>query len=179
MKIRTNFVVPAQKSVKPLLALGWLAAAGLTALAAWLVGDGRALRAELPQLQQRAQRQATAVQAGAGPTLPADGELSRTRERVARVNAVGRTGGVPSATLLAELETLLPPQAWLTRLHYRAAEGDLRLVAAAGNAEPLSTFLLRLERSALFEQAMLVREVQPTEAGQRGVQFEIRLKVRS
>lgn len=179
MKLHTNFVVPAQRAVRPLLVLGWTAVVALAALAAWLVGDGFVLRAELPQLQQRAQRSATAAQAEAQGALPAEAEMVRTRDRVAKVNAAARSGGLPSAVLLGELETLLPPQAWLTRLHYRAAEGDLRLVAAARNAELLSTFLLRLERSALFEQAMLVREVQPAAAGGSDVQFEIRLKVRS
>lgn len=176
MKLHTNFVVPAQRAVRPLLVLGWTAVVALAALAAWLVGDGFVLRAELPQLQQRS---ATTAHAEAHGALPAEAEMVRTRDRVAKVNAAARSGGLPSAVLLGELETLLPPQAWLTRLHYRAAEGDLRLVAAARNAELLSTFLLRLERSALFEQAMLVREVQPAAAGGSDVQFEIRLKVRS
>lgn len=179
MKINTNFSDPPQQAVKPLLALSWLTVFGLAVLAAWLLGDGLDLRAELPRLHQRAQRSEAAAQLAPTQALPAERELARTRERVAQLNAVARTSGVQSAALLAELETLLPPQAWLTSLHYRATEGEVRLVAAAPSAEPLSAFLLRLERSALFERAMLMREVQPVGAGQSGVQFEIRLKVRS
>lgn len=179
MKITTNFVRPAQQAVRPLLGLSWLAVGALVVLCAWLVRDALDLRAGLPDLRQRVARSASLVQANPVQALPAERELSRTRERVARLNAVARTTGVPSPVLLGELESLLPPQAWLIRLHYRATEGTVSLVAAAPTAEPLSAFLLKLERSALFEQAMLMREVQATGAGQGGVQFEIRLKVRS
>lgn len=178
MKIATNFVSPAQQAARPLQMLSWLAAGLLLVLCAWLVRDALDLRAGLPELRQRVARSASLVEASPVQALPAQRELNRTRERVARLNAVARTTGVQSSVLLSELETLLPPQAWLTRWHYRATEGTVSLVAAAPSAEPLSAFLLKLERSALFEQAMLMREVQPTGAGQGGVQFEIRLKVR-
>lgn len=178
MKIQTNFVTPAQQAVKPLLGLTWLALLLLLLLAAGLIADGLALRAELPQLRARVQHQ-PGVNAPAALAPQAEAQLAHTRERLARLQAVARTRGMPEARLLGELEALLPPQAWLTRLHYRAGEGELRLMAAAATAEPLSAFLRRLEQSALFEQVMLLREVQPGAAEAGGVQFEIRLKVRA
>lgn len=179
MKIATNFVEPAQQAAGPLQVLSWLAAGLLLVSCAWLVRDALDLRAGLPDLRQRVARSASLAAATPVQAQPVERELARTRERVARLNSLARTTGVQGSVLLSELETLLPPQAWLTRWHYRATEGTVSLVAAAPTAEPLSAFLLKLERSALFEQTMLTREVQATGAGQGGVQFEIRLKVRS
>lgn len=177
MKITTNFVAPVQRAVIPLRLLSWGLAGTLVLLAAALASDGQALRSELPSLRARVARSLAATPDRAAETQPSERELGRTRERVAQLNSLSRTVGVTSAVLMVELEALLPPQAWLTRLHYRATEGEVRLVAAAPGAEPLSAFLLALERSALFEQAMLMREVQTP--GMASVQFEIRLKVRT
>lgn len=179
MKIATNFVPPAQRAVQPTLILGWIATAALVVLAAALVRDARDLGEELPALRERVARSASATRIDPAPLPTGERELTHTRERVSHLNQLARTVGTQSAEVLAELETLLPPQAWLTRWHYRATEGELTLVAAAPSAEPLSLFLLQLERSALFEQAMLLREVQRTGAPDSPVQFEIRLKVRS
>lgn len=176
MKLRSNFVAPAQRAVGPMLITGWLLVLGFLALLLYLLLDGLALRAELPDLQRRAQH-LSAQASQEAMAAASDEETRRTRERVARLNELVRSGSLPSATLLTELESLLPPQAWLTRYHYRSAMGDVRLTAVAVNAEPLSIFLSRLERSPLFEQAMLAREVQGS-SGPRHVQFEIRLKVR-
>lgn len=180
MKIATNFVNPLRQGVMPLLAIVWLAALALAGVAWWLLADTAELRGELPQLRQRFERIDTeVVDAAAQEHMPPAQELAETRNRVAKINAAARTKGVPSTVLLAELETQLPPDAWLSSLHYRASEGDVRLIAAARSAEPLSSFLLKLERSTLFEVVMLMREIQPAGVGQDRVQFEIRLKVRS
>lgn len=180
MKISTNFVSPLQRAVMPLVAAMWFAALAVAGVAWWLLADTAELRGELPQLRQRFERIDTGVVAAAAQErMPAAQELAETRKRVAKINAVARTRGVPSTVLLGELETQLPPDAWLSSLHYRASEGDVRLVASARSSEPLSAFLLKLERSPLFEAVMLMRETQPGGAGQASVQFEIRLKVRS
>lgn len=180
MKIATNFVSPLHRAVMPLVAAMWLAALALAGVAWWLLADTAELRGELPQLRQRFERIATGVaDAAAQEHMPPAQELAETRKRVAKINAAARTKGVPSTVLLSELETQLPPDAWLSSLHYRASEGEVRLVASARSAEPLSSFLLKLERSALFEAVMLMRETQLAGPGQASVQFEIRLKVRS
>lgn len=110
--------------------------------------------------------------------MPPAQELAETRNRIAKINAAAQTRGIPTSVLLTELGTLLPREAWLTSVHFRATEGEVRLVAAARSSDPLSAFLLKLERDPLFEEAMLVREMEPAGAGQASVQFEIRLKVR-
>ena len=180
MKISTNFVRPVQQAVMPVVVALWIAVLGFAAAAWWLAVDTAELRGELPQLRQRLERIETGGVAVAAPVqLPSARELAETRERVAKINAAAQTKGLPTSALLAELETLLPPEAWLTSFHHRAAHGEVLLVASAASADPLSAFLLKLERNPLFEEAMLMREMQPTGNGQPSVQFEIRLKVRS
>lgn len=179
MKISTNFVRPVQQAVMPLMIAMWLVALGFVAGTWWLLGDSADMRGELPQLRQRFERINTERSAVSAETqMPNAQELAETRERVAKINAAAQTKGVPTSALLAELEKQLPPEAWLTSFHHRAGEGDVVLVASAANADPLSAFLLKLERNPLFEQVMLMRELHPTGAGKPSVQFEIRLKVR-
>jgi Tfp pilus assembly protein PilN len=177
MKITTNFVRPPQRMVTPAVAVMWVAAVVLAAGAAWLASEGRGLREDLPQLRTRLERVDAQKPVAAAPLPPAQ-ELAETRDKVARINAAAQTKGVPTLALLADLEKQLPRGAWLTSIHHRATEGVVQLVAAATRADPLSDFLLRLERDPLFEEVMLLREVQA--GGNRpGVQYEIRLKVRS
>jgi Fimbrial assembly protein (PilN) len=176
MKITTNFVRPAQRMVAPVAAAMWAAAALLAAGAAWLAHDAAGLRGDLPPLRTRLERVDAQKPVAAAPLPPAR-ELAETRDKVARINAAAQTRGAPTLALLADMEKQLPPDAWLTSIHHRATEGEVQLVAAATRADPLSEFLLRLERDPLFEEVMLLREVQA--GGSRaGVQYEIRLKVR-
>lgn len=177
MKITTNFVQSPQRMVTPVVAVMWVAAVVLAAGAAWLASEGRGLREDLPQLRTRLTRVGEQKPV-AVVRLPGMSELAETRDRVAKVNAAAQTRGVATLALLADLERQLPAEAWLTSIHHRATEGEVQLVAAAGRADPLSEFLLRLERDPLFDEVMLLREVQA--GGTRtGVQYEIRLKVRS
>jgi Tfp pilus assembly protein PilN len=179
MKIPTNFVRPIQQAVIPVVVALWFAAFCFSTAVWWLVNDATELRAELPSLRQRLDLIATAAGAATIPVqLPSARELTQTRDRVAKINAAAQTKGLPTSALLSELATLLPLEAWLTSIHHRAAEGDVLLVAAAVNAEPLSALLLKLERDPIFEEVMLLREIQPAN-GRSGVQYEIRLKVRS
>jgi hypothetical protein len=160
----------------------WVAALALTAGALWLIYDAAVLRDELPQLRTRLERLSSDKVAPVTVRLPPERELNETRERVAKINAAAQTKGLPTLALLGELEQQLPAEAWLTAFHHRAAEGEVVLVAAAASAEPLSVFLHRLEGDPLFEEAMLLREVQPVGSGPNmhaaRVQYEIRLKVR-
>ncbi len=177
MRIPTNFVRPVQRVVAPVAAAMWVVAIIFLAGTAWLVGDAAGLRGDLPQLRTRLERVEAQKPVAAAP-LPPTQQLAEMREWVARINAAAQTRGVPTLALLADLEKQLPPDAWLTKIRHRAAEGDVQLVAVAWRADPLSEFLLRLERDPLFEEVMLLREVQAGGA-KAGVQYEIRLKVRS
>jgi Tfp pilus assembly protein PilN len=179
MKISTNFVRPVQQAVMPVVVALWFAAFSFAAAAWWLIDGATALRQELPQLRQRLERIETGGGAAASVQLPPAQELAQTRDRVAKINAAAQTSGAPISALLSELETLLPPEAWLTSVHHRAAEGEVLLVASAASTETLSALLLKLERDPIFEKVMLLREIQPAANGKASVQFEIRLKVRS
>lgn len=178
MKIATNFVHPPQRMVKPVAGAMWLAAAALAALAWWLIDDAAQVRGDLPQLRTRLERVAAEKSTIAAPlAAPPAQELAEMRDRIAKINASAQTKGLPTLALLAELEKQLPPDAWLTSVHHRAAEGEVTLVAAAAGTDSLSAFLLKLEGDPVFDEAMLMRELRPGGSGPN-VQYEIRLKVR-
>lgn len=179
MKISTNFIRPVQQAVLPVAVALWLAASVFAGGALWLFGEAAELRGELPQLRERFARIEKSVGAAAAKEqMPLARELAETRDRVAKINAATQAKGLATLALLAELETLLPQDVWLASFQHRAAKGEVLLVASAASPDPLSAFLLKLERAPQFEEAMLVRELHPAGAGKPGVQFEIRLKVR-
>lgn len=177
MRIATNYVRPAQRAVIPAVTLMWAAAIALAAATVWLAYDGKKLRAEVPQLRTRLAH-VDAQKPVAQVHLPPMKQLIEMRERVAKINAVAQTKGVPTLALLADLEKQLPREAWLTSIHHRASEGQVQLIASARRADPLSDFLLRLEHDPLFDEVMLLREVKAGGA-KADVQYEIRLKVHS
>lgn len=180
MKISTNFVRSFQQAVLPAVLALWLVALGFAAVSWWLVADAAALREALPQLRSTLEAMDAGNKLVPDPVqLPSALELAKTNERVAKINAVVQTKGLPTSTLFAELEALLPADVWLTSVHHRAGLGEVMLIASAASADSLSAFLLKLENSPLFEQAMLKRELQTPGKGQARVQFEIQVKVRA
>lgn len=183
MKITTNFIKSGQWLFMPVTVSLWLVAVLFGTGAIWLARDAADQNGDLPQLRERLARlteqgRANEASSKVSYVLPSVRDLAETRERVARINAKAQTKGVPTLTLLADIERQLPPEAWLTSFHHRAIEGEVSLVASAMSAAPLSAFMLKLEEDPLFEEALLVRESQPG-GGSQNVQFEIRLKVRA
>lgn len=178
MRTSTNFIQPPQKAVTPVAIVLWLLSLGCLTGLWWLLGDAAGLRSDLPVLrEQLAHLEATTRKESIpAPQLPPANELVKTRDRVARINAMTQTKGLLTLGLLSELETQLPQEAWLVSLHHRATEGEVTLVAVAASADTLSRFLHKLEHDPAFDKAMLLREVVAPN-GKSGVQFEIRLKV--
>ena len=176
MKLKTNFVRPAQRMAIPVVAAIWGASIMLLIVAAKLAIDGMEMRNDLPKLQTRLARVGE-QKSVASVVLPPERELGEMKNRVDKVNAAVQAKGAPVLALLADLEKQLPPGAWLVSFRHRAIEGEVQLVAAAGKSDPLSDFLQRLERDPLFDEVMLLREAQ-LGGNRAGVQYEIRLKVR-
>lgn len=179
MKITTNFIDGVQQLIVPVAIAAWLSALlGLGALL-WLIVDGVGLRDELPVLKERLPKLEAAAAVASNRELPSERELTETRDRVARLNAIAQTRGLTTLALLAKLETLLPGEAVLVGMHHRAKERELLLLAQAANAEILSKLLQRLEEDVQFESVVLSRQKEVNDGGKVVVQFEIRARVRS
>lgn len=178
MKITTNLVASPTRLVRPMAAVLWMLAGLFISVALWLAHaaiDTRdeipALRERLAQLEQR-QREITT------PEKPPAVELQGLKQRVAALNALSDNQGGSVTTLLVDLEQWLPDPVWLVSLHDRVKSGEVLLVAESESVEPLTAFLLRLERQPRFSEVLLVKQT-PRSAPRRSVQFEIRLKERS
>lgn len=181
MKIRTNLLQGHRPFAVHLVAgPAWLLAAALGIGASVLVADTFGLRAGRVELEQHLVRVDTA-RAGAAATasLPPAAELDAMTRRVAALNALAEVSGLDTAELLLWLEAHLPEDVQLTRLHHRAREGSVLLVAEAWRAEPLAKLLGELEKAPHVDAVLLVRQ------GTRGVQgrgemvqFEIRIDLK-
>jgi Fimbrial assembly protein (PilN) len=179
MKITTNFVASPTRLVRPMATVFW----GLTCLVAlaalWLAQATINTRSELPELRehllQLKQRQRQLVNQERSPP---DAELRDIQRRVAALNTLSGSHGHSVTTLLADLETWLPSQAWLVSVHDRARNGEVLIVSECESVEPLTAFLLRLEQQSRFSEVLLVKQT-PRGAPRKSVQFEIRLKERS
>jgi hypothetical protein len=181
MKITANFSVTRPRLAAPLAVLSWTTALALGAAAAWLVAQGRELRAEQPRLELRRDRAAEQLAAAGAQALPPAAELEALRTRVQALNKVSSLRGWSTPQFLAWLSGQLPDDVYLVSLLHRPREGEALLVAESPSAEALTAFLLRLEREPRFAEVLLAKQG-PRQGGQNGggkehaVQFEIRVR---
>jgi len=178
MKITTSLRASPPRLALP-LALGlWILAVWWVVIAIGIAVDALGRRAEIPRQRERLARiEAEASRAKSAPvSLPSPEALARVRERVAAMNAVSGSVGLPASELLAWLEAHLPADAWLVSLHHQPRQAETRLVVEAASTEPLATFLRALEKEPRFAEALLLR--QGVGRGASMVQFEIRIKER-
>jgi len=179
MKVTTNFAAPIQRLTPPLAAALWGLGLVFVVAAIWLAADAVGLRRENAALRERlAQLETKQPRAVSPVALPPLAEMNALRQRVATVNTLSGVRGRPVTALLADLEDLLPDQAYLVSLHHKAREGEALLVAEAYSAETLTAFLLKLEKDQRLAEALLVLQATRDARGGRAVQFEIRIKER-
>jgi Fimbrial assembly protein (PilN) len=175
MKITASFAPPTGRMAPWLAATSVLLALLLLAGTFWLAIAAAQLRAQRPALdEQLARLRNRELPTPAG--MPTSGELATLREQVQRLNGLSGTVGPALPVLLARLEKLIPDGAWLVNMQYRAREGETRLLVEADQAELLTDFMERLEKSHYFSQVLLTRQAPRMEGGRRTIQFEIQLR---
>jgi len=171
MKIRTNFTEPRDWLVPVLVSSIWMSALAMLLLAIYLMISGMEYRSERSQLETRlTQLQAQAV---ARPDrLPSNEILVRLRQEIRSINTLTGQAGMPLASLLTRLEKLIPPDASLVSLSYRARDGEAKLLVTAAQSGSLTRFMERLEQSGDFSRVLLTRQ---SSGPQNAIQFEIQL----
>lgn len=176
VKLHTNLIQPLGRSLPAGLALVWgLVVFGGAALALQMQDAGRAAAERQAMQAQLARLQERRSEAGQADDFAASA-VSELLRKIRAVNAVSDVKGPPATLLLSLLERHLPEQAYLLSLHHRHRTGELRLVAEAPGAEPLSTFLQALESDTTFTQVMLMRQSREPRDGRPAVQFEIKAR---
>lgn len=179
MKITTNFVASPARLVRPMAAVLWGLVCLVVAVVLWLAHAAVSVRSELPELRERLvqleQRQRELINQERPPPVA---ELQDIQRRVTALNTLSGSRGRSVTSLLADLETWLPDQAWLVSVHDRTKDGEVLIVAESESVEPLTAFLLRLEQQPRFSEVLLVKQT-PQGAPQKSIQFEMRLKERS
>lgn len=175
MKIETGFVPPLRSILGVLLTVVWTFAIALAAGGGWLLRDASVREPEIESLRERL---ASLEQSRTNlpNDLPSVQELTDLKQRVGLLRELGGPAAGTFSSVLAELEALLPDSVRLVNLHYLVRDRSVELTAESSGAEPLTRFLLALERSARFSGVMLARQAQRDGAAGKTVQFEIRLK---
>lgn len=182
MRIRTNLLQGARPiPVHVVAATAWLLAAGLGIAAVALLLDTAELRERRSATEARLAHLQTQKTLAVGETAqPPRAELEAMARRVQALNALAEVRGLDAAELLVWLEQRLPDDVRLVRLHHRAREGEIHLVAEASAAEPLATFLRELEQEPRFAEVLLARQGTRSVRGRAAaVQFEIRIRHRT
>jgi hypothetical protein len=179
MKTTTNFASPLRDVVPVLAAGAWLLALIFLGLTVWFVVDGRHLRMERIDLNQRSAELDEKVAALPAEPLPAHAELVRLRERVGRVNDLSGLRGWPLPALLARLESWLPDRAYLVQIHHRPAVGEVQMTVESDSAETLTALLVKLQKEPHFSEVLLTKQAQRDGRGGKRIQFELRLKERT
>lgn len=176
MKFETNLVARPGRLVLPLAAAAATAAALFVVTALVMLAQAVQLGGERPQLRERlAGLVARAAETRPQSALPRE-ELLAIRDRAAFFNKLAGVQGPPLYTVLLQLESLLPGDAYLVNLQHRRATGEVRMVAEARNADQLTAFLQRLEKQPGLGEVLLTRQGERLNQGVRRVQFELRIK---
>ena len=182
MKIRTNLLQAQRPFAARLVAVpAWLLATVLGIGASLVIVDAFGLRAARVEFEAHLARiESARTSAAQTSALPAAAELEAMTRRVSALNALTGVARPDTAELLIWLETHLPEDVQLTRVHHRAREGNVLLVAEAWRAEPLAKLLGDLEKAPHFDAVLLVRQGTRSVQG-RGemVQFEIRIEIKA
>jgi hypothetical protein len=179
MKITASLITSPTRWQRPLAIGLWLAALGLLGSAGYMLQEAATARSDIPAALRRLSVLEPQLAAAKNNQLPPAGDLAAMRQRVGALNAISGPRGATSTALLAWLEQHLPGDVALASLQYRARDGEVVLVAESAGAETLTKFLLRLETEPRFTDVMLTRQGARGQDKAGGVQFEIRLRMRS
>lgn len=176
MNSTINFAKPVG-GLAPWLALGLgalalstvIVLASLFVSASALRNEGPELKEQLAQLEQK-KSQIKPV------ALPTGSDMAALKSRVTVMRDLA--GNASSLSLLLQrLEAQLPEHAYLVELRYKKQPvAQIELMAEARDAEPLTRFLLNLEKDKHFGEVLLARQAQRTTGGVKWIQFDIRLK---
>jgi Tfp pilus assembly protein PilN len=174
MKITTNFAAPAGRMMPYLAGVFLLLSAVAVVVSFALYVSARQISAEVPDLEERLARYHNREIQQPKDLLPHE-KLVDLRMRVQKLNQLTSTTGQTLPLLFLRIEKLIPDGVWIVTLQYRAHENESKLVAEANNAELLTEFMGRLERSEFFSQVLLTRQSQRAEDA-HAIQFEIQLR---
>ncbi len=176
MKLATNFALPRHRAAPTFAGVIWSTVLALFVTLVWLLIDTSTIRRDFPELRDRLTQLEQRTVPNKNVQLPATAEASALRQRVAAVNLRVLTRGRSLTAILSRLETLLPEQAYLVSFQRRVQEGEMLVMAEAESAEPLTAFLLNVEKDTWFSEVLLTRQASQTVTGRKAVQFELRLK---
>ena len=178
MKLTTGFV-PTYRWVFPVLAVAlWTGALGAAGAAAALLVHGAALWDDQARLDERLAglQQRRAAQERAGEDAPGEADARQLLRRVASVNDMLALAGVPTSRLLADLESLIPDEAYLLTFSHDRTSGRVELVVSSSSVEAATAFLERLEDHPAFRSVTLKKKAQRTENGADRVILELELQ---
>lgn len=171
MKIHTHlgasvpFLLPAYRALFVCLAVS------LAIASAIMVWQARERAGEIQRLQALTERYRT--QSQREPAIDRD-KVAEVARKVAAINAL-LPGEGRIDDLLRRLERLAPPAALVSELSLRA-NGEVRFIAEAADAQVLTQFLANLEAHERFTEVMMVN--QAAARGGEKTRFEFRLRYR-
>jgi len=180
MRITTNLIATRPSLALPLAGAVWGLGLVLIVLAVVLIVATVESNRQRPDLEARLARLDEQLAAAAPKQpLPPERELGAMRQRIGAFNAIAGARGMTPVQLLGWMERTLPERVYLASLHHRPRDGETLLVAESASAEPLTSFLLQLEKEPRFQEVLLSKQgIRKTQQGAAIVQFEIRAKER-
>src|SRR5580658_1544048 len=117
MRLRTNFSFPFEKLIPALTGLGWLGAVAGFFMAVVMAAGALQFQRENPGLKDELdQLQKNPVTESPRESQPSVDELDGLRRRLKDLNSLHAGGGASVTSLLAGLESILPPGARLLSL---------------------------------------------------------------
>jgi Tfp pilus assembly protein PilN len=178
MKFITNFARPSGRVLPYLSVALVLLSMVAVVVAITLAVSARQNSTEIPLLEDRLARYQSREIQKSRDLLPYD-KLEDLLARIKGVNDLASKSGQTLPLLFSRLEEIIPEGVWLITLQFSSHENETKLVAEASQADLLTDFMGKLERSGFFSQVLLTRQTQRSEGTQGAIQFEIQLRGKS
>jgi len=177
MKITTSFTPAPPSLLLSMILFLWGIAAVFAITGLWFGIEGTSIRQSLPQLEKRLSNLKTLQKNDSIKyNAPSHEELLQLKARIDKLKKISGSFGQSSVDLLYTLESILPGPAYLLSINNKRQTGKTVIVAEAPDAEVLTRFLDRLEKTPQFKEVLLAKQTQRKSRGRPSVQYEIHIR---
>jgi hypothetical protein len=159
MKLRINFVNPAESVRLGLLYSGWILAVLFVCSAVYMVFDGVYMKAhrqdDLKELADKGKEFSGLKEPG---NMPSPGDIIQLKRRAGEINSLKINKSPGLSLILRRIEELAPDGVYFTRFEYSLDDSSIQFLASAPSAGVIPGFLRNMENDGTFRAVILEKQ---------------------
>jgi hypothetical protein len=176
MKLKVNFIYPAERGRLAFIYAGWLVLTGLICISVFMVFDGLYMKSHrqdiIKELDEK-QKESSALRKPG--FMPGSGDIAALKLKAAEINSLKINKSAGLTRILSGLEKLAPENVFFTRIEYSLDDGSVQFQASAPSAQVIPAFLERMENDGLYSAVTLEKQsLREPESGASKVLFTVK-----